>query len=112
MDSLEQAFIYLVSEVKELLLGAFVQGAKWWEWESTRATMWQSDQNKAFEEAKRREQNGTLKLDPVSIKPVPMYYDPAFGDDKKCKCGHSYYRHFDTAVGCIYCPCRNFEEVK
>ena len=33
---------------------AFVQGAKWWEWQKTNATMWQSDQNLAAEEAIRR----------------------------------------------------------
>jgi hypothetical protein len=42
-------------------------------------------------------------------------YNPNFGDDKKCKCGHSYYRHFDSyeqmeAIGCKYCGCYNFEE--
>ena len=35
-------------------------------------------------------------------------YDSAFGDNKLCKCGHTYYRHFDPyekmmAVGCKYC---------
>ena len=35
-------------------------------------------------------------------------YDPTYGDNKECLCGHSYYRHFDTyddmaAVGCKYC---------
>lgn len=35
-------------------------------------------------------------------------YDPNFGDNKKCECGHSYYRHFDSyddmaPVGCKYC---------
>lgn len=35
-------------------------------------------------------------------------YDPSFGDNRKCQCGHTYYRHFDTydnmsAVGCKYC---------
>ena len=39
-------------------------------------------------------------------------YDPNFGDDKLCKCGHKYYRHFDTfedmrPVGCKYCMCEN-----
>ena len=42
-------------------------------------------------------------------------YNPNFGDDKKCKCGHSYYRHFDSyeqmeAIGCKYCECYDFEE--
>lgn len=42
-------------------------------------------------------------------------YNPNYGDDRVCKCGHSYYRHFDTyegmeAVGCKYCECFEFEE--
>ena len=42
-------------------------------------------------------------------------YNPNFGDNKKCKCGHSYYRHFDSyeqmeAIGCKYCRCYDFEE--
>ena len=44
-----------------------------------------------------------------------LVYDPNFGDNKKCKCGHSYYRHFDShenmeACGCKYCVCDTFEE--
>lgn len=42
-------------------------------------------------------------------------YDENFGDDKICKCGHSYYRHFDSwdnmyPVGCKYCGCNDFQE--
>lgn len=33
---------------------AFVAGAKWWEFASTGATMWQSDQDKAEAEAIKR----------------------------------------------------------
>lgn len=41
-------------------------------------------------------------------------YDPNFGDDKVCKCGHHYYRHFDgyegnRPVGCKYCECHAFQ---
>src|SRR5271166_3913160 len=37
-----------------------------------------------------------------------ILYDPNFGDDVLCECGHIYYRHFDTyeemsPVGCKYC---------
>ena len=44
-------------------------------------------------------------------------YDPDFGDDKVCKCGHKYYRHFDTyeemyPCGCKYCGCYAFELFK
>lgn len=40
-------------------------------------------------------------------------YDPNYGDNKLCKCGHTYYRHFDTyedmyPVGCKYCGCYEF----
>lgn len=42
-------------------------------------------------------------------------YNPKYGDDRICKCGHSYYRHFDSyenmePVGCKYCECMGFEE--
>lgn len=42
-----------------------------------------------------------------------LKYNPLFGDDKICKCGHPYYRHFDTyedmcVVGCKYCSCFEF----
>lgn len=42
-------------------------------------------------------------------------YDPDFGDDKVCKCGHPYHRHFDSyenmePIGCKYCECEGFEE--
>lgn len=40
-----------------------------------------------------------------------LYYNPHYGDDKLCKCGHTYYRHYDTyenmsPVGCKYCGWR------
>jgi hypothetical protein len=39
---------------------------------------------------------------------VEIVYDPNYGDDVLCECGHKYYRHFDTyeemsPVGCKYC---------
>jgi hypothetical protein len=42
-------------------------------------------------------------------------YNPNFGDNRTCKCGHPYHRHFDSyennaAVGCKYCSCGTFEE--
>lgn len=42
-------------------------------------------------------------------------YNPEYGDNRKCECGHSYYRHFDTyegmdACGCKYCDCFTFKE--
>lgn len=42
-------------------------------------------------------------------------YNPKYGDDRVCKCGHKYERHFDAyedmaPVGCKYCDCFAFEE--
>jgi len=44
-------------------------------------------------------------------------YNPNYGDDRECECGHPYYRHFDTyedmePVGCKYCRCYEFVEKK
>ncbi len=46
-----------------------------------------------------------------------LKYNPKYGDDRVCKCGHPYYRHFDTydemyPVGCKYCGCAEFIENK
>lgn len=48
---------------------------------------------------------------------VSHEFNPKFGDEKLCQCGHEYYRHFDSSdhmsdVGCKYCPCDTFEEIK
>lgn len=39
---------------------------------------------------------------------MPKPYDPNFGDDEICLCGHTYDRHFDSydsmsPIGCKYC---------
>jgi hypothetical protein len=44
-------------------------------------------------------------------------YNPHYGDDRVCECGHRYYRHFDSyenndPCGCKYCTCRTFKEAK
>lgn len=44
-------------------------------------------------------------------------YNPNYGDNRMCVCGHSYVRHFDSyenmeACGCKYCGCNNFIEKK
>lgn len=51
------------------------------------------------------------------ITTIVYKYNPDYGDDRECKCGHKYYRHFDTydnmdPVGCKYCCCYEFEEAK
>ena len=52
-----------------------------------------------------------LKIATVEIN---RKYNPKYGDDKQCQCGHFYYRHFDSYdkmedVGCKYCGCCNFQ---
>jgi len=42
------------------LLRAFVEGAKWWEWQTVGATMWQSDQRLAAAAAEERLKQGLL----------------------------------------------------
>jgi hypothetical protein len=42
-------------------------------------------------------------------------YNPFFGDERMCQCGHPYHRHFDSFedmkfVGCKYCDCHEFKE--
>ncbi len=47
---------------------------------------------------------------------VNRVYNPNYGDDIECECGHPYYRHFDTyenmdPCGCKYCPCYHFKNL-
>ena len=44
---------------------------------------------------------------------IDRKYNPNYGDDRICQCGHTYYRHFDSyedmePVGCKYCQCYDF----
>lgn len=44
-----------------------------------------------------------------------LSYNPEYGDDKICECGHTYERHFDSyedmsPVGCKHCSCYEFVE--
>lgn len=46
---------------------------------------------------------------------IDRSYNPKYGDNRICECGHPYYRHFDTydemyPCGCKYCSCQNFIE--
>jgi len=63
----------------------------------------------------------SLKLISNSLTPyleitrIEYKYNPKYGDDRICKCGHPYYRHFDSyednyPIGCKYCDCCTFEE--
>lgn len=51
---------------------------------------------------------GTHWMPADLILKAPKGYDPEFGDNKMCLCGHPYYQHFDSyanmsPVGCEYC---------
>lgn len=48
----------------ERLAEAFVQGAQWWEWQVTNATMWASDRAMAYERARELLADGVLGMDP------------------------------------------------
>lgn len=52
-----------------------------------------------------------------TVTTVYRRYNPNYGMDRNCVCGHPYYRHFDSyedmaPVGCKYCDCRDFVESK
>jgi hypothetical protein len=42
-------------------------------------------------------------------------HNPEYSQNAECKCGHLYYRHFDSyeepisACGCKYCDCYHFQ---
>jgi hypothetical protein len=49
----------------------------------------------------------------IEVIGVLKEYNPDFGDNRLCECGHTYYRHFDSyegmaPVGCKYCGCSEF----
>lgn len=51
----------------------------------------------------------------VTVTEVVRKYNPNYGDDRTCICGHSYYRHFGSyedmyPCGCKYCDCHDFVE--
>lgn len=48
-------------------------------------------------------------------KVITRRYNPKYGDNRMCVCGHPYHRHFDLyesdeARSCKYCGCNNFIE--
>jgi hypothetical protein len=54
-------------------------------------------------------------IETITIE-TTIKYNPNYGDDIECKCGHPYYRHFDTyedmyPCGCKYCQCYGFESL-
>ena len=51
----------------------------------------------------------------TSVTTIVRSYNPDYGDNRVCKCGHLYERHFDPYenmenVGCKYCGCYDFKE--
>lgn len=69
-----------------------------------------------IEESEKEQNINSPYLEQVDFK-VVRKYNPEYGDEKICKCGHPYHRHFDSYeemsdVGCKYCGCFYFEESK
>lgn len=71
----------------------------------------------AFTQCENTLNNDTVRPYLIKIGKLRLNrkYNPKYGDDRECACGHSYYRHFDTYedmshIGCKYCQCYNFEE--
>ena len=46
------------------------------------------------------------------ITKVELSYNPNYGDNRLCKCGHEYYKHFIDYEPCVCedCGCNFFEE--
>lgn len=61
-----------------------------------------------------------MSQQPYIIKEVVLIkreYNPDYGDNRICECGHTYDRHFDSwedmePVGCKYCECDEFVEIE
>lgn len=59
-----------------------------------------------------------IEQDPYLTKTITTEikeYNPDYGDDRICICGHPYHRHFDSYndmenTGCKYCLCTGFIE--
>jgi len=67
-----------------------------------------------YEEKSKKDYSNKPYIFESSVSEQALY-NPKYGDDRVCKCGHRYYRHFDTyddmyACGCKYCGCWDFEE--
>lgn len=75
-------------------------------------TIIEADKNVNEEKKKMREEKPYI-VDTITIQ--KKKYNPNYGDNRMCVCGHTYYRHFDPwddmeAVGCKYCGCEEFIE--
>jgi len=63
-----------------------------------------SIETEVYEDEDDEEEESTSRVLPDFVRK----YDPTYGDDKECECGHTYVRHFDPTedydpVGCKYC---------
>ena len=62
-------------KLKDVAGNAFVEGAKWWEFESTKGTMWGSDQERAAHEAVARKMPFKPVLETVLENHIKMLAD-------------------------------------
>lgn len=76
--------------------------------------------NVSYTQALKMWQDALEEAKPKPPKPsLAELYDPTYGDNRDCECGHSYERHFDShddmsPVGCKYCgwKCGGFTPAK
>lgn len=74
-----------------------------------------SDNQQAFDEMINSGLKEPYITETKTVIETTRKYNPDYGDNRECVCGHAYYRHFDTyedmePVGCKYCECGNFQE--
>ena len=79
----------------------------------------ENEQKTASDPSVRVEGDVSGTDEPAYLKEVVtrtvLKYNPRYGDDRVCQCGHAYYRHFDSyenmePIGCKYCDCVEFVE--
>lgn len=54
-----------------------------------------------------------INREPMYLEDIKLRYNPKYGDNNLCICGHIYYRHFDEndemlKSGCSKCQCTEF----
>lgn len=78
------------------------------------ATATKDKQPSTYAAAHQAEKTVCIFLDRLEDAP-PHYYDPEYGDETPCQCGHWFYYHFDTyddmePAGCKDCDCDWFRK--
>jgi hypothetical protein len=75
----------------------------------------QNEAKAVLETIKGSDNAHLMSLERLLTSELARLWNPGHDQEAECKCGHSYYRHFDSwegmePVGCKYCECWTFEE--